>query len=91
MTRLKPYDPTLDPDSPFFGQTDEQLAAYWAKESAYENARLATIKAERDRAALEAKTVRWFSFDGVWDRIHARDEMSFQETYGQEPVWPCSD
>ena len=62
MTRFKTYDPTLDPDSPFFGQTDEQLAAYWANESAYENARLATIRAERDREELEAK---WNWFDAI--------------------------
>lgn len=75
-----------DEDRHFWHPADDQR---WSDEYlAEENERLNRIEAEQARADRIAKTAHWFSFDGAMSRIEARDERSFQETYGFEPEWP---
>ena len=78
-------------DHPRDELTDAERAQMDAEWLTYENARRARIDAAQDREDLILKTARWFEVGAYWDRRAKGDgshELSFQETYGKEPLWP---
>ena len=86
MKPIIQWDERLDPDSVHYGQTIEQLDAWWAKYAAEEIAWMDAARAERDLQEWSDLTAWWRHSDQVMARQDARDERTFFETYGREPV-----